>query len=63
MKIEPCPKCNYQSYLAIKSGIEPNSLIVECENCGFVVTLKSKLPLEPSAILKERNEIASEVKE
>jgi len=53
--VNACPKCRSRSYLALKSGIEPNSLVVECDECGFTMKLETKLPASPQEIIKEWN--------
>ncbi len=44
-ELKPCPKCHKKSKLAIKSGFEKGSLVIECEKCGFYMGLETKLPI------------------
>ena len=55
MNVKPCPTCNKTSKLAIKSGCKRNSLVIECENCGFCMKLEAKLPINPQEIIDEWN--------
>lgn len=58
---EPCPKCKMRTKLALKSGFEPNSLVIECENCEYVMFLESKLPIDAEEIIKEWNRRVADV--
>jgi len=55
MTILPCPKCKKNSGLGIKSGKEPDSLVIDCEYCGYEMQLETKLPTIPQKIMAEWN--------
>ena len=42
------------------SGVEPNSLVIQCSRCDYTLILETKFPCDPEEVINEWNRKVSE---